>query len=67
MAGIYGEGNKTREHRSRNRKQQGILKRREIVHLQVFFRLFQESLDTSFQFLSTKGRIVFRIGIPRSW
>ena len=67
LAGTYGERNKTREDRSQNRKQRGILERREIVHLQVFFRFFQERLDTSFQLLGTKGHIVLGIGIPRSW
>ena len=67
LAGTHGEGNKTRKHRSWNWKWQGILERREIIHLQVFFHLFQERLDTSFQLFGTKSRIVFRIGIPWSW
>ena len=67
MAGTYGERNEIRKHRSRNRKRQGILERRKIIHLQILFRLFQERLDASLQFLGTKSRIVFRIGISWSW
>ena len=63
----YGKGNKTWKHRSQKRKRRSILRWREIVHLQVFLRLFQEHLDASLQFLCTKGCIVLRIGIPWSW
>ena len=64
LASTYGKGNETRKNRSWNQKQRGILEWREIVYLQVFFCLFQKHLDMSFQLLSTKGHIVFRIGIP---
>ena len=67
LAGTYGKRNETRKHRSWNQKRRGVLKQREIIHLQVFLRLFQERLNTSLQFLGTKGRIVFRIRIPWSW
>ena len=67
LDGTYGERNKTWKHRSRNRKRQGILERRKIIHLQILFRLFQECLNASLQFLGTKSHIVFRIGVPRGW
>ena len=67
LAGTHGERNDPREDRSRNWKRRGILSRRKIVHQKVFLGLFQEHLDTSFQFLRTKGCVVLRIGISWSW
>ena len=67
LASTYNKGNKAGEYRSRDQKRRGILKWREIVHLHVFFHLFQERLNTSLQFFGMKGCIVFRIGIPWGW
>ena len=64
LAGTYGERNETGKHRSQNQNQRGILEWREIVHLQVFFRLFQERLDASLQLRGTKSRVIFGIRIP---
>ena len=66
LAGTHGKRDETWDHGSWDRKRRIVLKRREIIHLQVFFHLFQEHLDTSFQLLGAKDRVVFRIGIPRS-
>ena len=67
LAGTYGERNDPWKHRSRNWNQRGILDWRKIIHFEVLFGLFQESLYSSFQFLCMKSRIVLRIGIPQSW
>ena len=64
LAGTYGERNNPREHRSWNWKQRGVLSQRNIVHLQILLGLYQESLNTSFQFLSMKSHVVLRIRIP---
>ena len=67
LAGTYSERNKAQEYRSQDQKRRGVLNRRKIVHFQIFFGLFQECLDVSFQLLGTKSRIVLRIGTLRSW
>ena len=67
LAGTYGERNDPREDRSRNWKRRSVLDRRKIVHHEILLSLFQEHLDTSFQLLRTKSRVVLRIRIPRSW
>ena len=66
-AGTYGERNKVWKYRSRDRKWGRILDQRKIVHLEILLGLFQECLNASFQFLRTKGCVVFRIGIPWNW
>ena len=48
LAGTYGKGNETRDHRSQNRKQRDILEWRHVVNLHVLLHLFQECLDMSF-------------------
>ena len=63
LAGTYGKRNKTGNHRNWNRR--SVLKQREIVHLHVFFCLFQEH-NIGFQLLGTKDRVVLRIRIPGS-
>ena len=67
LAGTHGKKNDSWEDRSRNWKRRGILDWRKIVHQKILFGLFQERLDTSFQLLCMKSRVVLRIGIPQSW
>ena len=67
LAGTYGKRDDPWKDRSWNRKWGGILGQRKIVHHEILLGLFQESLNTSFQLLCMKSRVVLRIGIPQSW